>query len=135
MTVGRDAPRGRAALEAWLGALVLAAVVVATACADPAQPGPFPACPFRAVTGLDCPGCGSLRALHELTHGHVAAAADYNALLLVFLPVGAGVWLRVVTGRSRPRARPGWWGWAVLGVLLLWTVIRNLPVFGGVLAS
>lgn len=135
MTVRRGPLRQRAALEAWLGALLLAAVALATALADPAQPGPFPACPFRAVTGLDCPGCGSLRALHQLTRGHLVAAADYNALLLAFLPVGAGVWLRVVTSRSRPRVLPVWWGRAVLAVLLLWTVIRNLPVFGGVLAS
>ncbi|MFD8233500.1 DUF2752 domain-containing protein [Streptomyces sp. NPDC059696] len=135
MAVRRGSARRGATLEAWLGALVLTAVVVATACADPSRPGPFPSCPFHAVTGLDCPGCGSLRALHELTHGQVVAAADYNALLLVFLPVGVWVWLRVVTGRSRQRARPVWWAWAVLGVLLVWTVLRNLPVFGGVLAS
>ncbi|MFH8898614.1 DUF2752 domain-containing protein [Streptomyces coeruleorubidus] len=135
MTAGCRPTRGRAALEAWLGALLLAAVALATALADPAQPGPFPACPFRAVTGFDCPGCGSLRALHELTRGHVVAAADYNALLLAFLPVGAGVWLRVVTSVSRPRVLPVWWGRAVLAVILLWAVIRNLPVFGGVLAS
>lgn len=135
MIVRRSPLRERAAFEAWLGALFLAAVALATALADPAQPGPFPACPFRAVTGLDCPGCGSLRALHQLTRGHVVAAADYNALLLAFLPVAAGVWLRVVTNRSRPRVLPVWWGRAVLAVLLLWTVLRNLPVLGGVLAS
>ncbi|MFG2808076.1 DUF2752 domain-containing protein [Streptomyces massasporeus] len=135
MTVGCRPPRGRAALEAWLGALLLAAVALATALADPARSGPFPACPFRAATGLDCPGCGSLRALHELTRGHMAAAADYNALLLAFLPVGVVVWLRFVFGRCRPRLLPVWWGRAVLAVLLLWSVIRNLPVFGGVLAS
>ncbi|WP_413254481.1 DUF2752 domain-containing protein [Streptomyces europaeiscabiei] len=90
MTVRRGPLRERAALEAWLGALLLAAVALATALADPAQPGPFPACPFRAVTGLDCPGCGSLRALHQLTRGHMVAAADCNALLLAFLPVAAG---------------------------------------------
>ncbi|MDX3515996.1 DUF2752 domain-containing protein [Streptomyces caniscabiei] len=135
MTVWRGPLRERAAIEAWLGALLLAAVALATALADPAQQGPFPACPFRAVTGLDCPGCGSLRALHQLTHGHVVAAADYNALLLAFLPVAAGVWLRVVTSRSRPRHLPVWWGRAVLAVLFLWTVVRNLPVLDGVLGS
>ncbi|MDW8804992.1 DUF2752 domain-containing protein [Streptomyces scabiei] len=135
MTVRRGPLRRRAALEAWLGALLLAALILATALADPARPGPFPTCPFRAVTGLDCPGCGSLRALHQLTRGHLVAAADYNALLLAYLPVAAGVWLRVVTSGSRPRVLRGWWGRAALAVLLIWTVIRNLPVFGGVLAS
>lgn len=135
MTGRRGPLHERAVLEAWLGALLLAAVTLATALADPAQPGPFPTCPFRTVTGLDCPGCGSMRALHQLTRGHVVAAADYNALLLVFLPVGVGVWLRVIAGKSQPRILPAWWGRAVLAVVLLWTVIRNLPVFGGVLAS
>ncbi|MEU2393874.1 DUF2752 domain-containing protein [Streptomyces sp. NPDC007369] len=103
--------------------------------ADPAQPGRFPGCPFRALTGFDCPGCGTLRALHQLTHAHVAAAADYNLLLVAVLPCAAVVWLRVVTGRTGRRVLPPWLARAMLIVLVLWTVVRNLPVLGGVLAA
>ena len=30
----------------------------------------FPKCPFRLVTGWQCPGCGSTRALYQLLHLH-----------------------------------------------------------------
>ncbi|MFF6801312.1 DUF2752 domain-containing protein [Streptomyces sp. NPDC012616] len=128
-------PRLHGVREAWLGGAVLAALALATALFDPTRPGRFPACPFRAVTGWDCPGCGSLRALHELTHGQVAAAMDYNALLVAFLPFGAVIWLRAVTRRSRPRVLPTWAARALAVGVVLWAVIRNLPLFGGVLAS
>jgi hypothetical protein len=110
-------------------------VALVTALVDPTRPGRFPACPFRAATGFDCPGCGSLRALHELTHGHLTAAADYNLLLVAFLPCAAAVWLRAVTGRARPLALPKWAAFATVIVLILWTVIRNLPVFRGALGA
>jgi hypothetical protein len=50
---------------------------------DPAQVPIYPVCLFHRVTGLDCPGCGSLRALHELLHGNLAAAVHFNAFLVL----------------------------------------------------
>jgi hypothetical protein len=108
---------------------------VVTALVDPARAGRFPACPFLTVTGFDCPGCGSLRALHELIHGHLTAAADYNLLLVAFLPCAAAVWFRTVTGRARPRLLPRWAVLATIIVLVVWAVIRNLPLLGGVLGA
>jgi hypothetical protein len=110
-------------------------VTLAAALLDPTHPGRFPTCPFHAATGLDCPGCGSLRALYELTHGHLVTALDYNAFLVVFLPFGTLVWLRAVTGRSSSRGLTGWRPRALLALVVAWAVIRNLPVFGGVLAA
>ncbi|MER7467012.1 DUF2752 domain-containing protein [Streptomyces sp. NPDC097981] len=121
--------------DAWFAAGVFAAVAVVVGLVDPTRPGRFPRCPFRALTGLDCPGCGSLRALHQLVHGNVPAAADYNLLLVVLLPCAVVVWLRVVTGRTSRRVLPPWWPRVVLVVVVLWTVVRNLPVFGGVLGA
>jgi hypothetical protein len=46
---------------------------------DPAATAWFPSCPFRALTGYECPGCGTLRAMHQLLHGHVLAAWHLNA--------------------------------------------------------
>ena len=52
----------------------------------------FPQCPFYALTGLKCPGCGTLRGVHHLLHGRFAAAWQMNPLLLVSIPfVGASV--------------------------------------------
>ena len=29
----------------------------------------FPVCPFKALTGWNCPGCGGLRMTHDVLHG------------------------------------------------------------------
>ncbi len=47
----------------------------------------FPACPFFMLTGLYCPGCGSQRAISSLLHGHLLEAVNYNAILVVSLPL------------------------------------------------
>src|SRR4051812_8286775 len=53
---------------------------------NPATSGLYPPCPFRYLTGLNCPGCGTLRALHQLLHGHPLAALGLNPLLIFGLP-------------------------------------------------
>ena len=54
---------------------------------DPANGGIFPPCPFRMLTGYECPGCGTGRALHQLMHGHVREAFGLNPLSMLMLPV------------------------------------------------
>src|SRR5512141_3291629 len=56
---------------------------------DPARSSafPFPPCPFRALTGLHCPGCGALRAMHRVLHGHVGAALAMNPVVVVLAPL------------------------------------------------
>src|SRR2546421_11472933 len=44
---------------------------------EPTQHAFYPICAFHRTTGLLCPGCGSLRALHQLLHGQVAAAFHF----------------------------------------------------------
>ncbi len=57
---------------------------------DPATTSFYPPCLFKTVLGVPCPGCGSLRATHQLLHGNVAAAWELNKPLLVALPLGTG---------------------------------------------
>lgn len=45
-----------------------------------------PKCPFKVVTGLQCPGCGLQRALHALLQGKVLEAIHYNYFLLFGAP-------------------------------------------------
>jgi Protein of unknown function (DUF2752) len=54
---------------------------------DPSLSEIFPKCFFHSLTNLDCPGCGSQRAIHALLHGNIAEAADQNLLVLLFLPL------------------------------------------------
>lgn len=46
----------------------------------------FPECPLHKYTGLDCPGCGSQRAVHALLHGDILSALNFNVLLVLSLP-------------------------------------------------
>ena len=100
------------------------------AAVDPNQPGHYPTCPFLWLTGWYCPGCGSLRAVHALTHLDVGTALARNPLTVVFVGVLAVLWAswlnRSVTGRPR-RVAPAWTLWALLGVVCVFWVARNLP--------
>lgn len=122
------------ALLSWKTAIL---VFVPIGCAvlyarDPADGGIYPACPFRAITGLDCPGCGTGRALHRLLHGRIDEAFTLNPLATLLLPVLAvallaSVWTKL-TDRPLPRLRlPSWTGWAVAALFLAFWVVRNLP--------
>ncbi|MDE5695102.1 MAG: DUF2752 domain-containing protein [Alistipes sp.] len=100
---------------------------------DPAGAVWMPKCPFRLLTGLDCPACGSQRALHAFLHGHWAEAWRCNPFLAVSLPylflVGYTTfrtpvrgWLRFV---QHPRVVR-----AYVVLIVLWWIFRNLPVAG-----
>jgi len=56
---------------------------------DPATAGFYPRCLFKTVFGRACPGCGSLRAMHQLLHGNLEAAWALNKLIVVGLPLAA----------------------------------------------
>ena len=46
----------------------------------------FPKCPFRELTGLKCPGCGSQRAIHYLLNIDIPNASKENGLLVFSIP-------------------------------------------------
>lgn len=64
-----------------------AAIVLASV--DPAMTSWMPSCPLRALTGLLCPLCGSLRAIHALLTGAPVTAFEFNPLIFV----AGGAWL------------------------------------------
>jgi Protein of unknown function (DUF2752) len=66
---------------ALVASVCAAALVVASF--DPATTGWMPSCPLYSLTGLLCPLCGSLRAVHALLTGAPVAAFEFNPLLLV----------------------------------------------------
>jgi hypothetical protein len=115
------------------GALAIAAAAYVAA-VDPNQPGHYPLCPFRYVTGYACPGCGSLRAVHDLATGQPVAALHRNPLTVAAVPFVLFMWLlwlrRSAAGRGRRWAAPAWLLWTLLGVVLAFWVLRNLPGFG-----
>lgn len=109
-----------------------ATAVVGVATISPEESGHYPTCPFLAITGLYCPGCGSLRAVHALAHGDLGTAWDRNPLALLLLPVLIGAWvawglrLRGLNTWHLSRV-PAAWIWSLLVVVLVYWVTRNVP--------
>ena len=88
-------------------------------------------CPFRAVTGLLCPGCGVTRLCLALLRWDWAAAWDANPVLLLTLPVLAvlGVRMAVRYVREGSVIGPKWESavlWALTALLVVWGAARNL---------
>ncbi|KUI17987.1 hypothetical protein AU192_03890 [Mycobacterium lehmannii] len=119
----------RKRLYGALGAgAVLTGALAYIGIADPHRPGfIFPACPFKTLTGLDCPACGGLRMTHDLLHGDLAAAVVDNLYLLVGLPLLL-TWLLVRWRQSKPLMNTPMIVVIVVSALT-WTVVRNLSGF------
>jgi Protein of unknown function (DUF2752) len=114
-----------------LAAAAAAAVAGYVAVVSPDVPGHYPTCPFLALTGYYCPGCGSLRAIHALAHGQIAQAFGYNLFAMTMLPVLGYLWvawlIRSARGRQRSRAvHPAWLAGLAVAVAFFW-VFRNVP--------
>ena len=122
-------------LRPALAAAAAAGVCVLVNVVDPNQPGSLGLCPWKWATGgLDCPGCGSLRATRALTHGDLLRAADHNLLFVTLVPLlawGLVAWWRHERG-TRPHAPrvPHRVAVGLAVALPAWWVLRNLPWFG-----
>ena len=83
----------------------------------------MPRCPTYTYLSLYCPGCGNTRAAHALLHGDLLLSLRNNLLLL---PMGAMLVLLFL--------KPAWaYNRRLTGILLivliLFTVLRNLPFY------
>ena len=127
---------GQKALQSHALAFTTGIALVATTCLvlflfDPGQYRFYPRCIFHQTTGLLCPGCGSLRALHQLLHGQIVAAVHFNALLVLGTPMAA--WLAVrslsrrLNGQSQSLGLHPAWLWTALAAVVLFGILRNLP--------
>jgi len=98
---------------------------------DPAVNRLYPACPFRSLTGLLCPGCGSTRALHQLLHGEIIAAIRLSPMLLVVSPIlgyaTISTFAFVFRGRPLPQMKIGRGAiWGLLVVTIGFWLLRNM---------
>ncbi|MBI3416378.1 MAG: DUF2752 domain-containing protein [Verrucomicrobia bacterium] len=99
---------------------------------DPAQHSFYPRCLLHEFTGLNCPGCGALRALHHLSHGELRTALHFNPLVVLAGPfllwwLARKFW-NTDAGPSLPNlfARPVV-GWALVTLVIVFSIVRNLP--------
>ena len=125
------------ASSAWLVGIFLALMVAGIGILvfffNPTTNHFYPVCQFHALTGLNCPGCGMTRAFYALLHGNFSTAMRDNALLVLALAGLAvrRVWFAVKKLGGRPGGEffPAKFLWPLLGVALVFTVLRNLPAF------
>jgi hypothetical protein len=133
-TCGRVPPRYGATSHQtafFVSLLAISGTVALLFWFNPAQFGFYPVCFFHKSTGLLCPGCGSLRAMHQLLHGHVATAMHFNLLFVLSLPIAAWFAVKLIIARVKQRPSniviPTKVLWAGLGVLVVFGILRNLP--------
>jgi hypothetical protein len=112
--------------------LVAAAVCIAATILfkyNPEAVSLYPRCPSKLLTGYDCPGCGTLSALHALLHGKIATAWGYNPALFFAIPAiiffGAAshyrqgsIAQRICTSKLTTRI--------ILVAVVAWWICRNL---------
>lgn len=92
----------------------------------------YPRCWLYVWTGIQCPGCGGLRATHALLNGDLAAAWRLNPLVVLLAPVAGWVamtlGLRQVRGIELPNPFGHRYAIAVLvGLSIAYTLGRNWP--------
>ena len=108
---------------------VIIAIIAIYAIFDPAE-GFFPRCPVKMLTGFDCPGCGSQRAIHALLHGRIAQAWSLNPLMLILAPYALAVVVLEATPTRMVRLRRILTSTAAITATLLatilWVIARNL---------
>ena len=101
---------------------------------NPEEQGFYPPCLFYALTGLHCPGCGTLRGLHQLLHGNLITAFGYNPYSMLALPVigyaFVSALLLTTWGKRLPSAfiHPVLI-WGLLAAVVTFWVLRNVPVY------
>jgi hypothetical protein len=88
-------------------------------------------CPFKALTGIPCPGCGMTRAMLSITKGDFHGAFGYNpfSFFLLFMVV-----VSVLPGKQAeklPSIAPVIMNYffvvTLVGVLFYWFFARLLP--------
>lgn len=108
---------------------------------DPSTSGIYPKCVFHEITGFYCPGCGSLRAAHQLLHFNIVAAIRYNSLLVVILipllfyavinELRNSIFKKNNTNFTQSAA----FGFIMIGVVIAFWILRNIPVYPLVLLA
>ncbi len=93
----------------------------------------FPKCPFRELTGLKCPGCGSQRAVHYLLNFNIFNATKENLILVLSVPyilIGLMVDLLKQPNKKILKWRKRLFGqnaiYAILTIIMGFWILRNI---------
>jgi hypothetical protein len=90
------------------------------------------ACPFKAVFGIPCPGCGLTAAMDELLHGHVLASLRTHAFAPIFLAAFVVILVSILLPEKQRQkmtatiahweSRTGLVAWVLTGLMLYWAI-------------
>lgn len=99
---------------------------------DPHVEGSYGVCPVYALTGYWCPGCGGMRAIHNLTDGSLVDSLHSNLLaipLVLAFVLWVGDWTRQAWRGEKMRlpAINRATMWTFFALLTAYTVVRNTP--------
>jgi len=78
-------------VRATLFIFTLAAFHFASVNTNGLSEGPI-ICPFRLITGINCPSCGTTRALGELSRGNLEDSLNLNPMGMLVMLIG-GCWV------------------------------------------
>ncbi len=133
----QEITRPKLLFAAVKGTPLLTAAAIGTGClyvglSSPETSQIMPPCGFWLATGFYCPGCGMTRALHSFLHGDLIRAFQFNAVLVLVLPVliYLYVWWATwaFTGKELPRIKVSRnVTWLIVGIVVLFIVGRNFP--------
>lgn len=99
---------------------------------DPALSTYFPKCPIFSFTGIQCPGCGSQRAVHQLLQFQFSESFAFNPLVIIFLPYILLGWIAQVFKNYpameliRIRLYGVHAAYIILTIVVIFTIIRNI---------
>ncbi len=93
-------------------------------------------CAIHSATGLHCPGCGGTRCAHDLLAGNWQHALGHHALLtmgaLSLSAISLYLIVRItILGKSTPKIPniSTSFIWVGLGIIILFTLLRNIPAW------
>ncbi|NDV80999.1 DUF2752 domain-containing protein [Bacteroides sp. 51] len=87
---------------------------------------------FYTLTGLECPACGSQRAVHQFLHLNIAEGIRYNPFLFISIPYLTAL---VITKWFDPRGKlirlkafcnSKWAAYTYFVLFIVWWIVRNL---------
>ena len=90
---------------------------------NPADEWWMPKCPFFVLTGLKCPGCGTLRGVHYLLHLKLADAWNMNPFMILSIPLLCLLTLKPELSRNLKV------GVVVAVSVVLYWIVRNLATW------
>ena len=119
----------------WVKLLLLVIVVAILAAVyfifDPNVSSWFPKCVFHQLTGLDCPTCGTQRAVHAILHGEFLAALRVNPFIVISIPYGICLFFILIfktsfTRKMRAILLHRYVVYTYCVIFVGWWILRNL---------